>query len=111
MRSPATSQINAPIPLTSDLHGSALQSKISEQVNLLAFVALAQSEDQAGRTLEALEDYLKAADLAPNSDLLQFFIGREYLFSIQRRPIPPGPMKRRAKGAGGAAKGGAVESP
>ena len=82
-------QINAPVPLTSDLQGSALQTKISQQANLLAFVALAQSEDQAGRTLEALEYYLKAADLAPDSDLLQFFIGREYLFSIERRPIPP----------------------
>jgi tetratricopeptide (TPR) repeat protein len=55
----------------------------------LALVALAQSESRVGHTLEALEYYLKAAQLAPNSDLLQFFIGREYLFTIERKPIPP----------------------
>lgn len=82
-------QFGAPIPVTSDLQASSLRSRISEQANLLAVVALAQSEDQLGHTLEALEYYLKAADLAPNSDQLQFFIGREYLFTIERRPIPP----------------------
>jgi tetratricopeptide (TPR) repeat protein len=31
-----------------------------------------------------LESYLKAEELAPESDLIQFFIGREYLFSLER---------------------------
>ncbi len=81
-------QFSAPIPVTSDLQAASLQPKIAEQANLLAVVALAQSEDQLGHTLEALEYYLKAADIAPKSDQLQFFIGREYLFTIERRPIP-----------------------
>ena len=82
-------QFNPPIPLAPDLQTSALQTKVAEQANFLSFLTLGQYEDEAGRTLEALEYYLKAADLAPASDELQFFIGREYLFSVERRPIPP----------------------
>ncbi len=81
-------QLSAPIVVTSNLQASYVQAKVSQQANMLAVLALAQSEEHAGRTLEALEYYLKAAELAPNSDLLQFFIGREYLFTIDRKPIP-----------------------
>ena len=53
-------------------------------------LVLAQSESKAGRTLEALEGYLKAAELAPESDMLKFFIARESLFVIEREAIPQG---------------------
>jgi tetratricopeptide (TPR) repeat protein len=81
--------LNSPIAVTSGLQDKAVQAEITQQANLLALLALAQSEGQIGHTLEALEYYLKAAELAPDSDLLQFFIGREYLFTIKRKPIPP----------------------
>jgi tetratricopeptide (TPR) repeat protein len=81
--------LSAPIPVTSDLQANSVQAKITQHADLLAVLALAQSEDQVGHTLEALEYYQKAAELAPESDLVQFFIGREYLFTIERKPIPP----------------------
>jgi tetratricopeptide (TPR) repeat protein len=38
--------------------------------------------------VEALDGYLEAAKLAPESDMLQFFIARESLFVIERPAIP-----------------------
>jgi tetratricopeptide (TPR) repeat protein len=53
----------------------------------LAVLTRAQSESRLGHTLEALESYLRAAQLAPHSDMLQFFVAREYLFSLEREPV------------------------
>ena len=80
-------QLNAPIPVTSTLQAGPVRTEVTRQADLLATLALAQSESQLGQTLEALESYLKAAQLAPESDLLQFFIGREYLFTLEREPV------------------------
>jgi len=82
-------QLNAPIPVTSNPQASDITTKVAQQSDVLALLALAQSEERVGHTLEALEYYLKAAGLAPDSDLLQFFIGREYLFTMERKSIPP----------------------
>ena len=86
---PTASASLTPIPVAGSLQASDIKAKVAQQSDVLAFLALAQSEERVGHTLEALEYYLKAADLAPDSDLLQFFIGREYLFTIERKPIPP----------------------
>jgi conflict system STAND superfamily ATPase len=83
-------QLDAPIPVTPTLQAKTVETEITRQASLLAILALAQYEDHLGHTLEALEYYLKAAELAPESDLLQFFIGREYLFTLERKGIPPG---------------------
>jgi hypothetical protein len=80
--------LDAPIPLNSDLASDSVKTEITRQTNLLASLALAQSESKAGRTLEALDGYLEAAKLAPESDMLQFFIARESLFVIERPAIP-----------------------
>jgi tetratricopeptide (TPR) repeat protein len=80
--------LNAPIPIGSDLESDAVQLEIGRQANLLAKLVLAQSESKSGRTLEALDGYLEAAVLAPESDMLQFFIGRESLFVIEREAVP-----------------------
>jgi len=82
--------LNAPIPINSDVGSDSVQTEITRQTDLLAMLALAQSESKSGRTLEALEGYLKAAELAPESDLLKFFIARESLFIIDREAIPQG---------------------
>ncbi|HTP01911.1 MAG TPA: AAA family ATPase [Anaerolineales bacterium] len=82
-------QLNDPIPVAAGLQAPDVRSKIAQQANFLALLALAQSEGGQGHTLEALEYYLKAAQINPDSDLLQFFIGREYLFTVERKPIPP----------------------
>lgn len=81
-------ELNTPILVTSDPGTDPVKTEITRQTNLLTSLVLAQSESKAGRTLEALEDYLKAAKLAPNSDMLKFFIAREYLFTVEREAIP-----------------------
>jgi hypothetical protein len=80
--------LDAPIALNSDLDSDVVQKEIARQTNLLANLALAQAESKSGRTVEALEGYLKAGESAPESDMLQFFIGRESLFVIEREAIP-----------------------
>jgi tetratricopeptide (TPR) repeat protein len=82
--------LNAPIPINSGLGSDSVQTEITRQTNLLAELVLAQSESKAGRTLEALDGYLKAAKLAPKSDMLKFFIARESLFVIEREAVPQG---------------------
>ncbi len=79
--------LNTPIPVESSLDEASVQAEVTRQANLLANLALGQSESQLGHTLEALEIYLKAAQIAPESSLVQFFIGREYLFSLEREPV------------------------
>jgi tetratricopeptide (TPR) repeat protein len=82
--------LNRPIPINSNLGTDAVQAEITRQTDLLAILALAQSESKAGRTLEALDGYLEAAKLAPESDMLQFFVARESLFVIEREAVPQG---------------------
>jgi tetratricopeptide (TPR) repeat protein len=77
-------QLNTPVPVTSDLQAEPVKMEITRQAGLLATLALAQSESQLGHTVEALEYYLNAAQFEPDSDILQFFIGREYLFNLDR---------------------------
>ncbi len=79
--------LNTLIPVTSDLEADPVKSALTRQANLLATIAVGQYQSQSGFSIEALESYLKAAELAPNSDILQFFIGREYLFSLERQPV------------------------
>ena len=80
--------LDVPIPLNSDIDSDSVRTEIARQTNLLTSLALAQVESKAGRTVEALDGYLKAAESAPESDMLQFFIGRESLFVIEREAIP-----------------------
>jgi hypothetical protein len=82
-----TFDLSRPIAVDGGLGSAPVQAVISQQADLLATLALGQSESQLGHTLEALEIYQKAAQLAPNSSLVQFFIGREYLFSLEREPV------------------------
>jgi tetratricopeptide (TPR) repeat protein len=80
-------QLSQPIAITTTYQSPAVQSEIGRQATLMANLAVGQSESQLGHTLEALEAYLTAARLAPESDMVQFFIGREYLFSVEREPV------------------------
>lgn len=79
--------LHTPIPVASGIETDAVKLELTRQTNLLATLALGQSESQLGHTLEALEFYLKAEQLAPGSDLIQFFLAREYLFSLEREPV------------------------
>ena len=79
--------LTAPIPAEAGLEAEAVQAAIVQQAELLQSLIMGQSESRLGHTLEALEIYLKAAQLAPDSSLVQFFIGREYLFSLEREPV------------------------
>jgi tetratricopeptide (TPR) repeat protein/energy-coupling factor transporter ATP-binding protein EcfA2 len=84
---PGVFQLTSPIPVTSTLDSEPVRAEAARQAELLAVLARAGSESRLGHTLEALESYLRAAQLAPHSDMLQFFVAREYLFSLEREPV------------------------
>jgi tetratricopeptide (TPR) repeat protein len=45
------------------------------------------AEAQLGHSLEALEAFQRADQLFPNSEMVKFFIGREYLFLVDRESV------------------------
>ncbi len=53
----------------------------------MAWIALGLAEAQLGHSLEALEAFLSAGGLNPQSPLVQFFTGREYLFLVDRESV------------------------
>jgi len=56
-------------------------------VNGLAWIALGLSEAHLGHSLEALEAFQAAEQYLPESALIQFLIGREYLFLVDRESV------------------------
>ncbi len=55
--------------------------------NVMAQIALGLTEVQLGHSLEALEAFLSADQLLPGSANVQFLIGREYLFLVEREKV------------------------
>ena len=56
-------------------------------VSSLAWTALGLTEAQLGHSVEALEAFLKADGASPGSETTKFFIGREYLFLVDRESV------------------------
>jgi len=44
------------------------------------------AQEQLGQTKDALAAFLKAEETAPQSEIVQFFLGREYLFLAEFEP-------------------------
>jgi len=63
------------------------QAQIDRQASSLGWIALGLAEAQLGHSLEALEAFTEASKISPESALVQFFIGREYLFLVDRESI------------------------
>jgi tetratricopeptide (TPR) repeat protein len=82
-------QVGKPIRIT-DLNNPAasVQGDLGRQSRVIAWVAMGLRQEQLGQSRDALSAFLKAEEADPQSesDMLQFFIGREYLFLSQLEP-------------------------
>ena len=66
--------------------GISVQSELKSQSVAVAFIAMGLSQEQLGQSEDALDAFLKAEEAAPGSEIVQFFIGREYLFLAEFKP-------------------------
>ncbi len=82
-------QIDETIRVT-DLNdpGISVQNALEQQSISLAYVAIGLAQQQLGNTEEeaALEAFLHAEEATPESEIVQFFLGREYLFLAEFKP-------------------------
>lgn len=61
--------------------------RLSECGSALSWLAVGLTEAQLGHSLDALEAFLNADKAFPRSELIQFFLGREYLFLVDREAV------------------------
>jgi hypothetical protein len=81
------SQIGDPIRvLDLDDPGIPVQGELKSQSVAVAFIAMGLAQEQLGQTEDALAAFLKAEAAAPQSEIAQFFLGREYLFLAEFEP-------------------------
>lgn len=66
--------------------GIDVRSGLERQSTTVAFIAMGLAQQQLGQSEDALEDFLTAEHAAPQSEIVQFFIGREYLFISDLQP-------------------------
>jgi tetratricopeptide (TPR) repeat protein len=69
-----------------DNPGISVQSELGRQSSAIAWVGIGLTQEQLGQSAEALQAFERAAEFAPQSEVIQFFIGREYLFLSERQP-------------------------
>lgn len=70
-----------------NVQDAQIQAEINNQASATAWIALGLTEAQLGHSLGALEAFLSAERFLPNSDVVQFLIGREYLFLVDRESV------------------------
>ncbi len=70
-----------------DVQNENFSDQLNNQAVKLSWVVAGLSEAQLGHSLEALEAFLKARDIDPNSAVLEFLAGREYLFLVDRESV------------------------
>lgn len=75
---------NVPI---SDIQNPMVLNLLNDQAIKLSWLVSGLSEAQLGHSLEALEAFLNAAKIDSNSAMLEFFVGREYLFLVDRESV------------------------
>jgi len=66
--------------------GISVQGELERQSTAVAFIAMGLAQEQLGQSEDALAAFLKAEESAPQSAMVKFFIGREYLFLSERKP-------------------------
>lgn len=60
--------------------GISVQGELERQSTAVAFIAMGLAQEQLGQSEDALAAFLKAEESAPRSEMVKFFVGREYLF-------------------------------
>ena len=66
--------------------GISVQGELERQSTAVAWIAMGLAQEQLGQSEDALAAFLKAEESAPQSAMVKFFIGREYLFISERQP-------------------------
>jgi tetratricopeptide (TPR) repeat protein len=66
--------------------GISVQGDLQRQSAALAFISMGLAQEQLGQSEDALAAFLKAGEAASQSEIVKFFIGREYLFLSERQP-------------------------
>jgi tetratricopeptide (TPR) repeat protein len=66
--------------------GVGLQGELGRQSSAIALIGLGLADEQLGQSEDALLAFLRAGEFAPQSEMVQFFIGREYLFLSDLQP-------------------------
>ncbi|HJS19369.1 MAG TPA: AAA family ATPase [Anaerolineales bacterium] len=80
-------QIGKPIRVVNlEDPGVSVQGELERQSTALAFIAMGLAQEQLGQSEDALAAFLKAEETAPQSELVKFFLGREYLFISDLQP-------------------------
>lgn len=75
------------LPLDPGSDAPAFQATLAPCASTLAWIALGLTEARLGHSLEALEAFLAASRTSPDSEAIQFFLGREYLFLVDRESV------------------------
>jgi tetratricopeptide (TPR) repeat protein len=74
--------------LLEDTHNlGAVINDLDHCTKALAWIGVGLAEAYQGRSLEALEAFLKADDYHEDAVVVQFLIGREYLFLVDRKVV------------------------
>ncbi len=68
--------------------GPSVTGELSNQASSVAWISMGLTQVQLGQTQAALEAFQKAAQAAPTSAAVQFFTGREILFSSYNAQQP-----------------------
>jgi tetratricopeptide (TPR) repeat protein len=79
--------------------GISVQSDLEEQSAAVAFVAMGLAQEQLGQSEDALAAFLTAEEKAPRSEMVKFFLGREYLFLSDLQPDRREELWQRAEQA------------
>jgi tetratricopeptide (TPR) repeat protein len=79
--------------------GISVQGKLERQSTAVAFIAMGLAQEQLGQTEDALAAFLKAEEAAAQSEIVQFFIGREYLFLAEFEPDQQEELWQKAEDA------------
>jgi tetratricopeptide (TPR) repeat protein/energy-coupling factor transporter ATP-binding protein EcfA2 len=74
-------------PLDASTEAEAVRQAFDHCARAMAWVAIGLSEAQLGRSLEALEAFFRTERFYPDSEVIQFLLGREYLFMVDREAV------------------------
>jgi tetratricopeptide (TPR) repeat protein len=82
-----THRLTTPIPILNPADpGLEAQPELQRQASAIAWIAIGLTHAQLGQTQAALEAFQKAEAHSPRSDVVQFFLGREFLFLAEQDP-------------------------
>ncbi len=66
--------------------GIGVQGELERQSIAVTFIAIGLAQEQLGQSEDALAAFLKAEETVPQSAMVRFFVGREYLFISDLQP-------------------------